>query len=60
METRDDLPHDFFQKWLGDAADALQLVTKLAPKGTPIAWHTQHYPLVSTRRKTVVYHLPLK
>lgn len=46
METRDDLPHDFFQMWLGDAAEALRMATDLAPKDTPIAWHTQHYPLV--------------
>ena len=48
METRDDLPHDFFQTWLGDAAEALRMVADLAPKDTPIAWHTQHYPLVSS------------
>lgn len=50
METRDDLPHDFFQTWLADAAEALQMVADLAPKDAPIAWHTQHYPLVSSVR----------
>jgi len=46
IEERDDLPWDFFQDWLRDAASALQLAADAAPLGTPIAWHTQHYPQV--------------
>ena len=59
IETRDDLPYDLMAAWLQDAAAAVRLAADVLPAGTPLAWHTQHYPLVGSNLLSFFFPLPV-